>query len=447
MITGDHAATATSIARQLGIEGATLTGADLDRLDDAALPGVVASTGVFARVAPEHKIRLVRALQAQGHVVAMTGDGVNDAPALKGADIGVAMGITGTEVSKEAADMVLTDDDFATIVHAVEGGRTIYDNILKFVRFQLSTNLGAILSLLGAQIAGLPVPFTAIQVLWVNLIMDGPPAMALGVDPPAAGVMDRTPRAAGRPHPDRSTAHAAPLLRRRDGRRHARPAGLGDRDGHRGARAVDGVHRVRAVPGVQRLQRPQRAPLRLQPRLAPQRQAVGRARCRRGPAGARRARRPAPGRLRHLAPHRVGLGPRHCRRLERPVAGGDQEGRRAPPGSVMTTTDARRSDERPRSSWTFLTNHAHVLVCIAEEPDVRGRDIAAKVGITEHSVQAIVADLVADGYLTRTREGRRNRYEIHPGAPLRHPLEEDHTVGELLASLGRPPPATRSNGR
>jgi Ca2+-transporting ATPase len=197
MITGDHAATATAIARSLGIEGGTRTGADLDRLDDAALAEVVATTGVFARVAPEHKIRLVRALQAQGHVVAMTGDGVNDAPALKGADIGVAMGITGTEVSKEAADMVLTDDNFATIVRAVEYGRTIYDNISKFVRFQLSTNLGAILSLLGAQIAGLPVPFTAIQVLWVNLIMDGPPAMALGVDPPATGVMDRKPRAAG----------------------------------------------------------------------------------------------------------------------------------------------------------------------------------------------------------------------------------------------------------
>jgi Ca2+-transporting ATPase len=166
-------------------------------MDDAALAEQIEGTGVFARVSPEHKIRLVRALQGAGHVVAMTGDGVNDAPALKGADIGVAMGITGTEVSKEAADVVLTDDNFATIVRAVEGGRSIYDNILKFVRFQLSTNLGAILSLLGAQVAALPVPFTAVQVLWVNLIMDGPPAMALGVDPPASGVMDRRPRKAG----------------------------------------------------------------------------------------------------------------------------------------------------------------------------------------------------------------------------------------------------------
>ena len=197
MITGDHAATATSIAGQLGIEGDTRTGAELDQLDDVALSEVIERTGVFARVAPEHKIRLVQALQARGHVVAMTGDGVNDAPALKGADIGVAMGITGTEVSKEAADMVLTDDDFATIVRAVEAGRTIYDNILKFVRFQLSTNAGAIFSLLGAQLLGLPVPFTAIQVLWVNLIMDGPPAMALGVDPPASGVMERSPRRGG----------------------------------------------------------------------------------------------------------------------------------------------------------------------------------------------------------------------------------------------------------
>jgi len=197
MITGDHAATATAIAGQLGLTGTTLTGAELDRLDDRQLAEVVEDTAVFARVAPEHKVRLVEALRSKGHVVAMTGDGVNDAPALKTADIGVAMGITGTEVSKEAAAMVLTDDDFATIVRAVEAGRAIYDNIVKFVRFQLSTNIGAILSLLGAQVLGMPVPFTAIQILWVNLIMDGPPAMALGVDPPAAGTMDRPPRERG----------------------------------------------------------------------------------------------------------------------------------------------------------------------------------------------------------------------------------------------------------
>jgi Ca2+-transporting ATPase len=166
----------------------------LDRLDDAELAQVIESTAVFARVAPQHKVRLVQALRAGGHVVAMTGDGVNDAPALKTADIGVAMGITGTEVSKEAAAMVLSDDNFATIVRAVEAGRGIYDNIVKFVRFQLSTNIAAIFSVIGAQLAGLPAPFTALQVLWVNIIMDGPPAMALGVDPPARGAMDRPPR-------------------------------------------------------------------------------------------------------------------------------------------------------------------------------------------------------------------------------------------------------------
>jgi Ca2+-transporting ATPase len=213
MITGDHATTATAIAGQLGLSGATRTGDELDQLTDAELAVVVEDTAVFARVAPEHKVRLVQALQANGHVVAMTGDGVNDAPALKTADIGVAMGITGTEVSKEAAAMVLTDDNFATIVRAVESGRSIYDNIVKFVRFQLSTNIGAILSLIGAQLSGLPVPFTALQVLWVNIIMDGPPAMALGVDPPAAGTMDRAPRARG----------AAILT----GRRLARLAGTG----------------------------------------------------------------------------------------------------------------------------------------------------------------------------------------------------------------------------
>jgi len=194
MITGDHAATAQAIAADLGIPGAVITGAELDRLDDDQLSARIDDLGVFARVAPEHKVRIVTALQAHQEVVAMTGDGVNDAPALKSADIGVAMGITGTEVSKEAAAMVLTDDNFATIVSAVEQGRTIYDNIVKFVRFQLATNLGAILAMIGAPLVGLPVPFAAIQVLWINIIMDGPPAMALGIDRPQPGVMDTQPR-------------------------------------------------------------------------------------------------------------------------------------------------------------------------------------------------------------------------------------------------------------
>ena len=194
MITGDHVVTAAAIAADLGIEGEAVTGADLDAMDDEALRERLSGIGVVARVSPEHKVRIVRALKDRGQVVAMTGDGVNDAPALRTADIGVAMGVTGTEVTKEAADMVLTDDNFATIVSAVREGRTIYDNIVKFVRFQLSTNLGAIMSLVGAQVAGLPVPFTAIQVLWINLIMDGPPAMALGVDPPAHDTMERRPR-------------------------------------------------------------------------------------------------------------------------------------------------------------------------------------------------------------------------------------------------------------
>ena len=196
MITGDHAATAASIGAQLGLRGESITGAELERLDDAELDRRIDDIAVFARVAPEHKMRLVGALQRKGRVVAMTGDGVNDAPALKKADIGVAMGITGTEVSKEAATMVLTDDNFATIVEAVRRGRTIYANIVKFVRFQLSTTLGfAILFLLASifDVAG-GKPFAAIAILWVNLIMDGPPAMALGVDRADGDVMQRSPR-------------------------------------------------------------------------------------------------------------------------------------------------------------------------------------------------------------------------------------------------------------
>jgi P-type Ca2+ transporter type 2C len=196
MITGDHAATAAAIARELGIRGRAVTGAELDRMSPEELAAQVDEIGVFARVAPEHKLTLVKVLQQRGNVVAMTGDGVNDAPALRQADIGVAMGITGTEVTKEAATMVLADDNFATIVDAVQRGRTIYDNIVKFVRFQLSTVMGFGLTFLTAAATGIAAgaPFTALQILWVNIIMDGPPAMALGVDPPARDTMNRGPR-------------------------------------------------------------------------------------------------------------------------------------------------------------------------------------------------------------------------------------------------------------
>ncbi|SIQ71391.1 Ca2+-transporting ATPase [Aromatoleum tolulyticum] len=194
MITGDHKATAAAIGRELGLKGEVTSGAELDAMDDATLARRIDSIAVFARVSPTHKVRIVRALKADGHVVAMTGDGVNDAPALKAADIGIAMGITGTAVTREAATMVLTDDNFATIVRAVEEGRVIFDNIVKFVRFQLSTNIGAILTVLAATLAGLPSPFTAIQLLWINIIMDGPPAMTLGVEPARPGIMRAPPR-------------------------------------------------------------------------------------------------------------------------------------------------------------------------------------------------------------------------------------------------------------
>lgn len=194
MITGDHAATAAAIAHELDITGEVVTGAELDRMTPDELAERIDGIGVFARVAPEHKVTIVRALSDRGHIVAMTGDGVNDAPALRAAHIGVAMGRAGTDVAKEAADLVLTDDDFSTIVRAVREGRAIYDNIVKFVRFQLATNVGVILTLLGASLAGLPAPLTAAQLLWINIIMDGPPAMALAVDPARDDVMRHPPR-------------------------------------------------------------------------------------------------------------------------------------------------------------------------------------------------------------------------------------------------------------
>ncbi len=194
MITGDHKLTAAAIGRELGLDGDVVEGAELDRMGEAELARRIDAISVFARVSPAHKVKIVHALRADGHVVAMTGDGVNDAPALKAADIGVAMGITGTAVTKEAATLVLTDDNFATIVRAVKEGRVVYDNIVKFVRFQLSTNIGAILTVLGATVLALPAPFTAIQLLWINIIMDGPPAMALGVEPARPGLMNEPPR-------------------------------------------------------------------------------------------------------------------------------------------------------------------------------------------------------------------------------------------------------------
>ncbi|MCW8193733.1 calcium-translocating P-type ATPase, PMCA-type [Proteobacteria bacterium 005FR1] len=197
MITGDHKLTAAAIARELGLKGDVVSGAELDDMAEGELARRINDITVFARVAPQHKVKIVKALKADGHVAAMTGDGVNDAPALKAADIGVAMGITGTEVTKEAATLILTDDNFATIVRAVEEGRVIYDNIIKFVRFQLSTNIGAILTVLAATLLMMPTPFTAIQLLWINIIMDGPPAMTLGIEPARPGLMRDPPREPG----------------------------------------------------------------------------------------------------------------------------------------------------------------------------------------------------------------------------------------------------------
>lgn len=199
MITGDHKETASVIARELGLHDTVVTGLELDRMDAHQLADVITEVDIFARVVPEQKVKIVQALKEKGHVVAMTGDGVNDAPVLKQADIGIAMGRSGTEVAKEAAVMVLTDDNFATIVGAVQEGRTLYENILKFIRFQLSTTMGAVMVVFFGPVLGLPEPFTPIQILWVALIMDGPPAVALALDPPRPGVMREQPRnASGR---------------------------------------------------------------------------------------------------------------------------------------------------------------------------------------------------------------------------------------------------------
>ncbi|MGI6038231.1 MAG: calcium-transporting P-type ATPase, PMR1-type [Limnochordia bacterium] len=196
MITGDHHFTAAAIARQLGLlpGGEILTGVQLDGMSDEELRRRVEKTAVFARVSPQHKMRIVAALKERGHVVGMTGDGVNDAPAVKEADIGIAMGLTGTDVTKEAAAMVLADDNYATIIAAIEEGRAIYDNIRKFIRYLLSCNVGEVLTMFGATMLSLPLPLIPMQILWMNLVTDGLPAIALGVDPADRDVMQRPPR-------------------------------------------------------------------------------------------------------------------------------------------------------------------------------------------------------------------------------------------------------------
>ncbi|AJS57853.1 calcium-translocating P-type ATPase, SERCA-type [Paenibacillus sp. IHBB 10380] len=199
MITGDHGTTAEAIAHQLGIiprGGLSMSGQELSGLSDEQLDAQVDHIYVYARVSPEHKLRIVKSLQRKGHVVAMTGDGVNDAPAIKASDIGIAMGITGTDVTKEASSLILSDDNFSTIVSAIEEGRNIYENIRKFIRYLLASNVGEILTMLFAMMLALPLPLLPIQILWVNLVTDGLPAMALGVDQPEKDLMEHKPRGA-----------------------------------------------------------------------------------------------------------------------------------------------------------------------------------------------------------------------------------------------------------
>ena len=196
MITGDHPLTAQAVARELNLlkTGRIITGAELEALSDSDFETAVEEIEVYARVSPAHKLRVVGALQNNGHIVAMTGDGVNDAPALKKADIGIAMGITGTDVTKEAAAMTLTDDNFASIVAAVEEGRGIFGNIKKYLMYLLSSNIGEIILISSASLLGLPIPLATVQILYINLATDGLPALALSVDPPESDLMKRRPR-------------------------------------------------------------------------------------------------------------------------------------------------------------------------------------------------------------------------------------------------------------
>ena len=209
MVTGDYQDTAAAIARDIGLltpGGLVLTGPEIEKLSDRELIDRVDQLEVCCRVSPQHKTRIVDALKARGHVVAMTGDGVNDAPALKRANIGVAMGITGSDVAKQTADMILTDDNFASIVAAIEQGRIIYSNIRKFVYFLLACNVGEILIIFGSMVIGLPIPLKPVQLLWLNLVSDGAPALALGLEKGDPDIMTQPPRSPTEPVINRDMA-------------------------------------------------------------------------------------------------------------------------------------------------------------------------------------------------------------------------------------------------
>ena len=338
MITGDHPRTAAVIAQELGIasDRRTITGAELQSMPDDALEEAVGTVSVYARVNPEHKLRIVKALQSRGAIVAMTGDGVNDAPALKMADIGVAMGITGTDVSKQAADMVLADDNFATIVAAVEEGRAIFSNIRKFLRYLLSSNIGEVMTMffgvvlagtigLDAQDGTVVLPLLATQLLWINLVTDGTPALALGLDPVGSHAHEGAAAAAARGSHHSADVGGHLLRRHRHGGRNAlrtrrlaaRRTGRGH--WHAGPGPDDGVHYADAVSAVQRLQRALGRGQRL-PRHAEQSLALGR----RGAVGRPAARSPVdpipPARLFNRVPERIGLASLHPRGQLGPVA-------------------------------------------------------------------------------------------------------------------------------
>src|SRR5690625_4268737 len=197
MITGDHEKTARAIATQINLlpeNGLVLEGYQLNQMSLGELQDIIEDVYVFARVTPEHKLKIVKAFQGLGHIVAMTGDGVNDAPAIKASDIGISMGKSGTDVTKEASSLILMDDNFATIKAAISEGRNIYENIRKFIRYLLASNVGEILVMLLAMLLILPLPLVPVQILWVNLVTDGLPAMALGLDKPEADSMKHSPR-------------------------------------------------------------------------------------------------------------------------------------------------------------------------------------------------------------------------------------------------------------